>query len=773
MSEYRNNQYAGLVTPEMLSIHSLVFSVFNNSPSRSTMFAGHIASRLVTDYCEEVRTQTGVEHEFGKYTFSVKMPSDGKVVGTIKRFPEGSGIRHNPETYVFYICHETNELCHFVIPDFKSFHQYFGYKLIKTANIAKIHRGANLPKGMMFAHSPSVGENNSFKYGVNLVMASMGFPGVAEDAVIISRQALDKLKFRIYDRRQEEIGEKDLALNLYGDTDEYLAFPENGTCIREDGLLMMKRAYNDGVGPANMSIFSLQEPDHVTDKACYVRGGKQIKDGMNIENGRVIDIKVYKNNNVERRLPSPADEQIERYYKETRNFYETIVKLYEGLKADHKKSFGKTLVSDKATKRLEVEAFVMTKRPIAGVDKSVKILHRKIPIDEYRAEFTIEYEVTPTVGFKITDRHGTKGIVVKVVDETEMPIDVNGRRVEIIISPDSVVGRTNLGRLYEHYFASAAEDVTDRIRMMLHGSREPSNFSTASVSKEKFDEAYDYMLHYFKQFSKRQWLEYSGLSAKEKIDALDIVMREYITNYIPIDNDITLADATMRVEKEIKPTYEPVMFMGRNGKMKKTKRPVRVASMYFMILDKIADDYSSASSAKRQQSGVLTSISKSEKFSRPYRETPTTVVSEPDGRIYSGYLDPYALPEMMDMSNNPETERLILKTIMTADKPSSLYQIVDRDVHPFGSHRPLQMMQHMFTCAGMETRFEPAKSIVLNKEESEKQRNYMATNLFEERAARQKRQDEHLAERGRKTRGASITDKFDDTSSKIDKEKTN
>lgn len=744
-SVWRNQRYAGMIKPEMLSIHALNFSVLHNSPSRSTMFAGHISSRLVTNHCEEPRTQTGIEHEMGKYTFDVKMPVDGKVIGYVKRYPEGvsnSSMRHNPETYVFYISRETNKLCHFVIPDFKSYHQYFGYKLKKTANVSRISRGANLPKDMVFAHSPSVGENNSFMYGVNLVMASMGLPGVAEDAVIISESAQKKLQFYLYDRRQEEIGEKELPLNLYGDTETYKAFPDIGTCIREDGLLMMKREYSDGVGPANLSIYSLQEPDHVTDKACYVRGGKTIKDGMVVENGRVIDIKVYKNNNVERRLPSPADEQVERYYQECRNFYETIVKLHEGQKAEHKRMYGKALECDYATKRLMVEAFVMTNRPIQGVDKSVKLLHRKTPIDEYRIEFTIEYLITPTVGFKITDKHGTKGIIVEVRPDHLMPVDVNGRRVEVILSHDSVVGRTNLGRLYEHYFASAAEDVTDRIRLMVHGSREPSDFKTGTLPKDKFDEAYGYMLHYFKQFSDRQYEFYASLSDKEKIEALDLVMHRYITNYIPIDNNITLPQAVANVEREIKPTYEPVSFIGKDGRRKKTNRPVRVGTMYFMLLDKIADDWSSASSAKRQQSGVLTSISKSEKFSRPYRQTPTKTISEPDGRIYSGYLDPYALPEMMDMANNPETERLYLKTIMTAEKPSAIYKIIDRDVHPYGSHRPLQLVQHMFNSVGMEIKHEAAPAIVLDPQESERQRQYLLRQHEQAQADERRRVEE-------------------------------
>jgi len=720
-SDFRNQKYAGQLKPEMLSIHALNFAVMHNSPSRSTMFAGHISSRLVTDYCEESRTQTGVEHEMGKYTFDVRMPEDGRVVGVVKRYPEGvsdSSMRYNPETYVFYISQEDGKLKHFVIPNFKSYHQHFGYKLIKTANVSKIHRDANLPKGMVFAHSPSVGENNSFMYGVNLVMASMGFPGVAEDAVIVSKSAMKKLRFHLFERRQEEMGEKDLPLNYYGDLETYKAFPDIGECIREDGMLMGKRRYGDGTSPANMSIYSLQEPDHVTDRACYVRGGKIYKDGVAVENGRVVDVKVYKNNNVERKLPAPADEQLERYYRECRNFYETIIRMHESLKAESKKSFGKTLVCDNPTKHLLVDAYVYTNKPIHGVDKSIKILHRKTPIDEFRVEFTIEYEITPTVGFKITDRHGTKGIIVKEVDDEDMPVDVNGRRVEIIISPDSVVGRTNLGRLYEHYFASAAEDVTERIRVMVHGSREPSDFDTAKLSEEEFEKAYGYMLHYFKQFSRRQYEEYASLPRHERIQALNLVMKKFITNYIPIDNDITLPEAAMNVEREIKPTYEPVTFTGKNGKKRRTKRPVRVATMYFMLLDKIADDYSSASSARRQQSGVLTSISKSEKFSRPYRETPTKTISEPDGRIYAAYLDPYALPEMMDIANNPETERLVLRSIMSDEKPSGIKQIIDRNIHSYGSHRPMQMVQHMFNCAGMECKFEPAPAIKLSPEDS-------------------------------------------------------
>ncbi len=59
-------------------------------------------------------------------------------------------------------------------------------------------------------------------------------------------------------------------------------------------------------------------------------------------------------------------------------------------------------------------------------------------------------------GDKLAGRHGNKGIISKIVPESDMPYLEDGTPVDIIISPISVLGRMNLGQLLEAHLGWAA-----------------------------------------------------------------------------------------------------------------------------------------------------------------------------------------------------------------------------------------------------------------------------------------------------------------------------
>ncbi|HPE70039.1 MAG TPA: hypothetical protein PLF96_12030, partial [Thermotogota bacterium] len=66
--------------------------------------------------------------------------------------------------------------------------------------------------------------------------------------------------------------------------------------------------------------------------------------------------------------------------------------------------------------------------------------------------FTVHQNCPLEVGDKITGRHGNKGTVAKILDDDQMPLATIGRkgkRVEVLISPMSVVSRLNIGQLLE------------------------------------------------------------------------------------------------------------------------------------------------------------------------------------------------------------------------------------------------------------------------------------------------------------------------------------
>ena len=62
-----------------------------------------------------------------------------------------------------------------------------------------------------------------------------------------------------------------------------------------------------------------------------------------------------------------------------------------------------------------------------------------------------------TVGDKLAGRHGNKGVISKIVPKADMPYTTDGRPVDIMISPLSVLARMNLGQLLEAELGLAAE----------------------------------------------------------------------------------------------------------------------------------------------------------------------------------------------------------------------------------------------------------------------------------------------------------------------------
>ncbi len=60
------------------------------------------------------------------------------------------------------------------------------------------------------------------------------------------------------------------------------------------------------------------------------------------------------------------------------------------------------------------------------------------------------------VGDKLAGRHGNKGVISKVVPQSDMPYLADGTIVDIIISPLSVLSRMNLGQLLEAHLGFAA-----------------------------------------------------------------------------------------------------------------------------------------------------------------------------------------------------------------------------------------------------------------------------------------------------------------------------
>lgn len=692
------------MSEELSGIHGLNFSFPNNSSSRSVMFASHFSQRLVINGSTPKIIQTGMEYEMAKYTFDVKMPADGTILKIIQRYPKTmdiDSISFSPEMLVIYEDMQTQEIGAFMIPNYKSFHQYFGFAYVHTPNMGRLIPGNFIEKGAVFAHSNAVTPYGGYNYGVSMNMAFMSHPAVSEDGVLISESALKKLEFSIYETRVMEFGGNVMPLNIYGTTENYQCFPEIGQMIADNGVLMVLRKLDPENAPSELSIYDTMEPDYTFDTAYYARG----------PGGRVVDITVYHDDNAVSKLPEQVTSNFSKYIKGLRSYYQEVIRTEQDIRRERVKKFGvDNTVLSPYLHRIIVEGLAILDPAQKKHGKKLNLIYRRAPLPEFRVAITVEYKIRPDIGFKLTDSSGGKGVICHIEKDENMPVDAEGNRAEVIMDSGSTINRMNLSRLYEQYLGSAARDVRKALQKMAkyRGELPESTLKLLqALPAQTVDQMRSYLLGFFSLISEKQATFFSQLGAQELLVYLRDVLCDELFLFFPIDNPKELTQIISDVQKHYPPCYSPVTYAGYSGQKVTTERNVRIGPLYLMLLEKIADDGSAVSYGKMQHFGVLSMMTKSEKYTFPYRNNPVRTIGETEGRVFVGYCGQHAVAEMMDRANSPATQKSMVWNILDAKQPTNIPYVVDRTVVSYGGSKPLALVNHIFTTAGFKLVYEP------------------------------------------------------------------
>jgi hypothetical protein len=687
---------------EFCGPNGLNFAKGYNSASREQMFASHIGQTLVVKGATERYIQTGMEREYGKYTFSLKMPVDADIIKIIKRYPETLGvdsINFNPQTVVIYEDANTKQIGIMNLPLYCSHHQYFGFEYKAQPGLSEIKVGASIAKGTMLMDSPSITPNGGYKFGVECNMAYMSHPAVSEDGIMICRDVLERFKFKTYETRVVEWGSKSFPLNLYGDLENFKPFPDIGEYItREDGLLMCLRPHNKELAIVEQGIYDIMEPDYSFDKGTYVSG----------KGGRIVDIRLHHDSrNLNTAVQPSMDAQAEKYDNARIAFYKSILAEYDRLHRER----GIGLQTTPEFHNLVVEALSVVSEEKERIIK----LYRKTPLDDWRFEFVIEYELTPTIGFKLTDCHGGKGVICYIAEPHEMPVDKDGNRADLVMDALSTFSRMNLGRLYEQYFNSVTRGVAaDIARKLGIGKNDRGIRSTImNLSNNKnpdLDVAWQHLMGLYKILSPVMYKTLSNkpISLTHFESVLEAGARgKGLFLYSPPDSEVELSDAVIDCEKFYPTTFGPVTYTGYSGKQVTTAVNVRIGSVYIIILEKIGDDGTAVSSGKYQHFGVLSQVTNTDKYSQPFRNQAIRALGESEIRIYVSYAGALVTADLLDRNNNPATHKQMLKNILSAKHPTNIDHVVDRSIIPLGGAKPLQLVKHVLECSGLRFAYKP------------------------------------------------------------------
>jgi len=682
------------------------------SSPRVHMLAMQLGQIPETDAGEERRIQTGIEKEYGKYPFGKRMPEDGTIIQVIPNAMSSINGDNVPSTMSLVVYEEeaTKAIGCIELPEFICMHTHLGYPLVPNLEgMRQLAPQRRISKDTVFMNPPSISADGVMKYGRNANICRMTHPAVAEDGIRVRRGYVDSMGIWIYERRVISYGTNHTARNLYGDEMHYCPFPEVGQKIRPDGLLAALLP-NDPpeLAAVTHSMSELREVDLINDELTYAVGPGGTD--RTASEGVVVSVQVDHDPN--RPTDPILDAQPLRYWRIRHNYCKRVVELYQKL-TNQAKRVGNELQLTPEFHRLVVECMaVINYHPTHQTDPvRLGYQYKKEPIDTFRVEIVVKYRVCPSIGFKASTVDGGKATIVEIGEDHEMPVDQFGTVADIVFDPNSPFARMIPSAWYEHYFNDVLTHTHRELCVMLgvkpFEKREKTIPILRSLPPEKIQMGIDWLVGMYTRIS---W----DLSEKLHADGFDEHPIDHLAHVIEQDckighrpdHPIPYGKVMSALKNSpYNPPVGPVTYVGNSGKRRVTKKPIRIAKMYVILLEKIANNWSAVSMGRLHHFGVLAPMNRDDKYATSGRWQPVKAYGESEIRVLLYYVGAQYVANVMNNNNDPKTMELIADAIIASATPGRFGCIVDRNQVPFAGSRPIRHVQHIMQCAGFSCKW--------------------------------------------------------------------
>lgn len=680
MIAYRPDEHSVPLRTELMgAVTEYMLAPDGSSGARVQMQGGHMGQAPCIVGNEKRHLFTGVEFEYAKYTFNVKVPETCKVEAVISRYPAGGiGIARPLETVAF-VRHIDNprhiDVIH--IPMFQSNHQYFGYDMVLSETGRNIKKGMILKKGTILADTPG-NIDGEYCNGTHAATILVSHPGCIEDAVVVSQDLADAMMSYGYKTVTMSFGAQDYPLFPYGTEENPRIHPAIGDRVRADGILMAKRSWDPLLAGVETSVKALRDICGHFDDVVFVD-----------PDAEVVDVRTYKDD-IQRGVMKTSEkiqEMCKGDVESLATFYERIRSYYASIRRELKSKTNAATLSPAAHvlirtaiahKPDEYTSDAMAKKKIFGYEQ----------MDDYRIEVTVKFKIPFDVASKMTDLFGGKGVTGEVRPTEEMPIDEYGNRVHLIMSGNAMLRRTNYNRKFEHFVNAARRDVQNKIVEM--------------IDRDRYDEAWEYLTNFFKG-SSSLWLdaiEVSHQTKKEQYDFLDELRHKPLRMQIPHERPEMMCEIEDWIEKHFPPNRSKLTLTMPDGSKKQTIDDFIVGDLYVIRLDKTGRDASAISAGKFQHFGTISKQHSRDRNRRPVREHPIKFMGESEARHLEAYVGDNITAEIHDRSNNPIVADEVVKSILMTDTPTNIVEAVDRKRFPLGNNRAMAILYHVLECEG-------------------------------------------------------------------------
>jgi len=605
---------------KFLAEELLIPNLNNCDTVRINMFDNHLPQALVLSNPDFPNVFTNFENQIGKYSTSYKKASRKWEI--IKKF------KKNDMNYTYLLKDKENNLELFHVKPAERITERYGYTY-KNLVLEK-DTGDYIEKDEILYHSTTYDENMNFCYGKNLKAVFLAAYNLTyEDGIICSESAAEKLGSYAVDEIDISLNNNDILLNLLGNNKFYKAFPDVGEMCNSTILCSRRRIDYESM-LFEMNSKNIKKINQDIDSIFFVN-----KDSV------VYDIDVYCNGDPEVLKDYPYYNQLMKYYKMNYNYYYDVVTTI----APYMDDSSYTCSSD-------VKYFY--KRSIDMISENTQFTFDGNAFDNMIVRIKTYNKKPLVTGSKITGRYGSKGVISKILPDSEMPMNEYGEVADIILNPFGVIGRENIAQLYEQELNFMGDQVVRQTKSM-----------------ESVKEKFDHIMKFYKIVNSSQY-EFIKKSVKTLGDKEEFINDSYEHGlYIhqpPFFDNITIENMNKLYEEFGWEPYKCTI----GGK--EIEKPLVIGNLYYL---RLKHDPSTKLSARSSGDLSLNNIpSKSSSFkyhTTLFSKTPVRCGEMEFTSLLLTQNMPLVMRYLAQTSTNPEERKnfntaLLTRNVFDIDK---------------------------------------------------------------------------------------------------------
>ena len=482
-----------------------------------------------------------------------------------------------------------------------------------------VQLGDNISSGDILADGPSV-DMGELALGQNMRIAFMPWNGYNfEDSIMISERVVQEDRFTTIHIQELTATARDTKLGSEEITADIPNVGESALSrLDESGIVFIGAEVSAGdilVGKVTPKGETQLTPEEKLLRAIFGEKASDVKDtSLRVPSGTkgtVIDVQVFTREGLEKDQRSVEIEEaaltqfkldLDDEYRIMENAtFERLTSALSGkevLKAPNLKK-GDKFSSEKAAEYISTEWFsvrMADEKLNEQIERAEELLNtRRIILDErfddkkdklqsgddlapgilktVKVYLAVKRRVQP--GDKMAGRHGNKGVISVIMPVEDMPHDVHGVPVDIVLNPLGVPSRMNVGQVLETHMGLAAKTLGEKIDKMV---REQSKVAEI---KSFLQDIYDVSVG-------TQKVDLDKLSTTEFNE-----LTENLRPGVPMATPVFDGASENEIKKLLKLADLPEsgqmqLYDGRTGD--KFERPVTVGYMYMLKLNHLVDD---------------------------------------------------------------------------------------------------------------------------------------------------------------------------------------